>query len=374
VRRLTPAFLTLLMFGVVGLLVAAYIGKTLLAREDTRPPVTNRTLPMANADIQPGTTISAGHIGQGFFPSNRLEPDMLLADRMVVGRVAKELIKAAVPIRANMLYPPGELPPLEVAPGMRAVSVNIGDSVGMVDGMIRPGQYVDVLFTLQQSGMTDDRLQGGLTMRLFEGVKVLAINRNLMQGRPDRDGNHVTLELTEPQSNILVLAKDRGNITLTYNPSGKGDGGLAVSSADRVTLYEILGLKRPDPAKDPFTTEQFRGAGRSLQAFDDKGKRLDSYGTGGGGRAGFDYRGFLGAPAGNNGGYNGMSPGGYLYGPNNGGGWVLPNQGGGSSAPAAPDASGLPPTADRNGGFWQQPGDAQQRSAPTAARAVDLPN
>lgn len=275
-RRLTPAFLTVVMFGVIGLLVAAYVAKNLLAVEEQPPQVQTLLIPMAAVDIAKGTTVSEVHIGKGPFPVDRLASDTLRVERLIVGRVAKEDIKAANPIRANQLYQPGELPPLEIAVGMRAVSVSVDDSTSMVDGLIKPGNHVDVLFTFGTSGGGDDT-EGGITMRLFEGVKIIAINRNLAQSVLARGENRVTLELTEPQANILVLANERGNITLTYNPNGPGTGGLAVNSSERVTLYQILGLTPPTDPVEPFASEIFRGPNRSVQRFSDKGRLIDNY-------------------------------------------------------------------------------------------------
>ena len=114
---------------------------------------------------------------------------------------------------------------------MRAVTVQVGDGSSMVDGMIKPEDHVDVLFTAAGggSGTSDATFQGGLTMRLFEGVKILAINRSFTQGPVDRGNNRVTLELTEPQANVITLARDKGKITMTLNPNGKGSGGLALT-------------------------------------------------------------------------------------------------------------------------------------------------
>jgi pilus assembly protein CpaB len=201
---------------------------------------------------------------------------MLLTNRVIVGRVAKTPIKSAEPIKANQLYQPGELPPLVVGPGMRAVTVEVGDGASMVDGMIKPEDHVDILFTAMGggAGTSDATFQGGLTMRLFEGVKILAINRNFTQGAVDRGGNHVTLELTEPQANVITLARDKGKITLTLNPNGKGNGGLALSNAERITFYEILGLVQGENPKQPFLTEIFRGTGRQTMYFDERGRIL----------------------------------------------------------------------------------------------------
>lgn len=329
-KRLTPAALTLVMFGVIGLLVAAYIAKNLLAIEEQKAEIASRNIPMAIAEIAPGTVITENHLGQGPFPVDKLDRDTLLVNRVVVGRVAKETIKAAQPIRANQLYQPGELPPLEVAPGMRAVSVQVGDGVAMVDGMIKPNQFVDVLFTYQ--GSSDDHVQGGVTMRLFEGVRIIAINRSLTQSRVDRSSNRVTLELTEPQANVLVLAKDRGAITLTFNPNGRGSGGLSLSNAERVTLHEILGLRRAEPEAEPFVTEVFRKTERGVLWFNGQGRRIDAD---------------------------------YLRQQNDRRRMVLPNQPSDSPTPNAD-----PPTSPDDRGAVPGPQDAPKpRPAPTASRS-----
>ena len=267
----------MIMFGLVGVLVVVYFTKIMFAQKE-KPAVNNlREVPMAVTDISPGTVITADHLGMGRYDRTKLTPDVLLANRVIVGRVAKEAIRAANPIKAGQLYQPGELPPLDIGPGMRAVSVEVGDGVAVVDGIIKPGDSVDVLFTATGTGVgNDNTYQGGLTLRLFEGVKVLAINRNFAQGRVDRGNNHVTLELTVAQTNIIVLAKDRGKITLTYNPNGKGNGGLALSNSERVTLFELLGLEKSDPAREPFMTEIYRGSGRVTNRFDDRGRNIDS--------------------------------------------------------------------------------------------------
>ena len=335
------------MFGIVGLLVLGYVGKSLLARQEKPVAPALRDMPMAIADIAPGTLVTEGHLGMGKYQRELLKSNMLLANRVIVGRVAKTPIKAAEPIRSDQLYQPGELPPLEVADGMRAVSVEVGDGVAMVDGMIKPGQYVDILFTAQGggAGVNDATFQGGLTMRLFEGVKILAINRNFTQSRVDRGNNHVTLELTEAQTNIVVLARDRGKLTLTYNPSNKvGDGGLALSNAERVTLYEILGLKKQDPAKDPFQTEIYRGNGRTTNQFDEKGRFL-SGGSGAGGN--------LGVPAG---------------GVNGGGQYVLPNDATNNGAPQNNGRNNAPTPSINQPSQPQQQQQGQPNNNPGAPR------
>ncbi|MEK6259569.1 MAG: Flp pilus assembly protein CpaB [Planctomycetota bacterium] len=358
------------MFGIVGILVVGYVAKTMLAGQEKPAAPALRDIPAAVADLSPGTVITENHLGMVKVPREKLETNVLLANRVILGRVVKEPIKSGMPIKANQLYQPGELPPLDVAEGMRAVSVEVGDGVAMVDGMIKPGQYVDILFTAQGggAGVNDASFQGGLTMRLFEGVKILAINRNYTQSRVDRGNNHVTLELTEAQANIVVLARDRGKLTLTYNPSNAvGDGGLALSNTERVTLYEILGLKKQDPAKDPFQTEIYRGNSRMTNQFDEKGRFV-----GGGNGSGYGYSGW------NTGGYLGGTMGG-VYGNGNGGQYALPNDATNNGAPQNNGRYNVPTPGINQTAPQQQPQGQPNNNpgtprVPTASLPLPLQN
>lgn len=274
-KRLTPAFVTLLMLVVVGLLIGAYVVKTLMASEEPPAVPETRLIPMPTSDLEPGTLITDAHIGQAPVSRESLTPDTLISTRVVVGRVVKEKLKAAQPIRSNQLYQPGERPPLDVPADMRAITVVMGDSGSVVDGLIRPSQYVDVHLT--PSNTSDPRLRGGTTMTLFKGVKVLAINRSIATANVDRGGNSVTLELTPEQANIVILADTAGSLTMSYNPNGKGTGGVSISDADRATLEEILSLKPMPEPTPPFRTEQFRGGRRAVNTYRD-GKLIDERG------------------------------------------------------------------------------------------------
>lgn len=284
-RFLTPAFVTLAMLAVVGVLIGGYFVKGLFATPEKAPTVQTRNVPMSLGDLAPGTVITAAHIGQGPIRTEELQKsrDVMMNETKLIGRVVREKITAATPIRVSQLYQPGEFPSLEVEPGMRAVSISVGDSTALVGGQLKPNQYVDVQLTPQ---INDERTGGGMTLALFKGVKVLSVSR----GGRDRSGNQVTLEVTPRQVNVITLAKGRGELNLAYNPSGKGDGGVLAGTEDRATFDEILGLKAPTPPTPPVLTEHYKGSGRGVIAFFD-GKRSDmntSYGRNGyGGYGGY---------------------------------------------------------------------------------------
>lgn len=292
--RLTPWMLTVSAFLIVCLLSAAFLFKKLTAREiTTEPQVAVRSLPMATSDIEAGSLVTRAHLGNGPWRNTAdLSPDTFTSIDGVVGRIARERIPAATPLRGAQFYAPGDHPDLKVAPGMRAVTVNVGDDTAMVNGLIKPGQYVDVHMTVDRpaSGTTRNRRSrdDAMTLTLFEGVRVVAMNRSYTQSTAER-GHNVTLELGESQARVLLLAGQKGAIALTYNPSGPGNGGVqSESEQDRVTLQQLLGLTDDEPK--PFVTEHYRSGGRATHYFGEDGRYLDTLGGGdaGAGDSGID--------------------------------------------------------------------------------------
>jgi pilus assembly protein CpaB len=162
----------------------------------------------------------------------------------------------------------------------------------MLDGLIKPGDYVDVHFTLDPQGASglDERLSrlGGVSFTLLKGVKVLALNRGFRQSPVLPTGNSLTLELEPSQTNVLLVAQPRGTLSFSFNPNGEGTGGIALSNANRATLWEVLGLKKParkpDPEdpEQPFVTEIYRGTGSGSMQWNKDGKKFDPRSVGNG--------------------------------------------------------------------------------------------
>jgi pilus assembly protein CpaB len=282
-NRLTPARLSMVMFMVVGGLIAAYIAKGLLAVEEKKtaaPPL--RNIPMAISDLPAGTLVTEAHLGLGPVLPSKMTRDVLLSNKSIVGRVTKESITAAEPIHSGQLYEKGVYPPLKVRKGMQAVTILLG-SAAIVDGLVKPGQFVDVHFS-PTSLASDPRIGGGMTMTLFKGVKIVTINRQSSQGIvPGNDQNSVTLELSSEQANVMLVARDKGTLYFSYNPDGQGTGGLAVTGKDRATLEEILGLQpipKPPAPPTPFISQIYRGPTRRQYEFRQVGSKMMEWGGG----------------------------------------------------------------------------------------------
>lgn len=280
-KRLSPATLTLLMLLIIGGLVLVYVGKKLLARDEAPPVDQLIDVPMAIADLEPGTRITKGHLAIGKLLQSKLTRDIVKSDRVLLDRVVKTKIKAAQAISTLDLYAPNDGPPLDISPGMRAVTISLADGTAAVDGLVRPGNYVDIHFV--PAWQRDIARNGGMIMTLFKGVHVIALNRSVSssnEAATARGQNTVTLEMTPDHANVLLLASKKGQMTLVYNPDGKAENQFALRDQDKAYLDEILGLKPIEPKKNeavrPTVTELFSGASRRIQTFKD-GLRSDRY-------------------------------------------------------------------------------------------------
>jgi pilus assembly protein CpaB len=226
--------LTIAAFGIIALMAVGFLFKKLTAREVVaEAKVPSRSLPMAISEIEAGTVITRAHIGNGPWQAGSdLSPDTFTTAEGVIGRIAKEKITAARPLRGSQFYAPGDLPDLKVSEGMRAVTINVGDETAMVNGLIKPGQFVDVHMTIDGPAAGE-------------------------------------------QARIMLLAKQKGTIALSYNPTGAGGGGVSVKSEqDRVTLQQLLGIAPIKEKDKPFMTEHFREGMRSTTYFED-GRRVN---------------------------------------------------------------------------------------------------
>lgn len=292
--KLTPWLLTLVAFAVICLMAVTFFFKKLWATEVVQaPPIPARTMPMAITVIEPGTVITSKHIGIGPVSADeKLAPDTIKSSESVIGRIAKERIESAIPLKGSMFYAVGDYPSLKIQDGMRAVPISIDDATAVLSGMIKPGEFVDVYMTTDAGGGSQLQSAGGsagdhsgMTATLFKGVKVVAVNR-FGSGSSSLQGNgtsqSVTLELDEDQARIMLLAQQKGRIALTYNPTGSGTGGIDIKTEnDRVTVEQLLGLSKEPEPKKPFKTEHYRGAGRNSSYWRD-GERIDYQGSGSG--------------------------------------------------------------------------------------------
>jgi pilus assembly protein CpaB len=277
-----------ILFAFVGL-IAAYVIRDALRPK--APPVTMvNDVMVAMYDMPADSVLASEDIGRVNLPRTKVPAGTLMERRALVGRRLKQPIKALQPFTGNLLYPAGQGPTLSsrVKPGMRAVVIDAEPPSAGGGGLIKPGDVVDVLLTVDpravgsvgtsnNGGARDflqrdpDRIGGSRT--IVEGAQVLAIDASIDSTSPSnvrQSRLSVTLAVTPDDANRLALAKEIGRLQLTLRSKEEEP---ASAFPRRITIHELLGIEPPaDPSEedesDLFFAEVYRGTQRDELEFE----------------------------------------------------------------------------------------------------------
>ena len=111
-----------------------------------------------------------------------------------------------------------------LAPDSRAISIKVDEESG-VSGLIRPGDYVDVLLT--QVFEKADPARRALSEMVLANVRIIAIDQEIAQGgRPisavvGKQAQTVSLELTSEQVKKVIVAKQLGTLSLAVRAAAE---------------------------------------------------------------------------------------------------------------------------------------------------------
>jgi len=201
------------------------------AAAPSAPPVP-RVL-VAAVDLPTGTLLSTESLKwQAWTPGVPTDP--YLAEGKVksqdyVGAVTRLHLTPGQPILPDAVVLPGDKSFMAavLAPGMRAITINVGPTTS-VAGFARPGDRVDLLLTT-----SIDRLdQDGQILRYYPTLKatetiltnlrLLGADQTISDPRPPAPGgtappHTVTLEVTPKQAEIISVASDRGGLSLVLH-------------------------------------------------------------------------------------------------------------------------------------------------------------
>lgn len=274
-KSLTPAKLVGLVFALLVVLIVGFVVKRVMfAEEEEVAAPEGRVMPTAIAVLEPGTVVKQEHLGRARF-NRKLTGDELLSESGIVGRVVKRRIDSAVPIMAADLFALGQGPPLAVSTGYRAMTINVKEESSIMNGLLKPGQHVDIQWTPDDTLQRDPRMEqvGGLAMILIRGVQVLAINSSFSQEPLEASKNSITVEVAEKDASLLRLAETHGKISVAYTTDSSATAMVDVADPNRATLEELLGLdpvpeEEPEPTPEPpYVSTIYRGSGMQRAAF-----------------------------------------------------------------------------------------------------------
>lgn len=230
---------------------------------------------VAARDIPGGTALDAGHVTLQPVPEKFVQPYAARAAGEVLGRITVAPMAEGEQILLNKIRRPESAPrdatlSAMTPKGKRAVTIGV-DAITGVGGFVRPGDAVDVLWTIQLPQAGQPQSQGQVvTLTLFQEVPVLAVGQETLataRQRPEGGGRNdytVTLALTPQETSFLLFAREQGRIQLSLR-ARSDSGPVAVAPANINTLMEtVLGVPSGGQARGPKQVEVYKGLKRDV--------------------------------------------------------------------------------------------------------------
>ncbi|MDF7826454.1 Flp pilus assembly protein CpaB [Pontiellaceae bacterium B12227] len=124
----------------------------------------------------------------------------------------------------------------------RALSVPISGAAA-VSGMIKPGDYVDLLGTFTMPSKMNPQLTEQVTTTLFPKVKILAVGTKTtddMSGMRSSGSSSVTFEVEPEVAEIIVFAQHSGQLYLTLRHPDNPDTSTPGVRIDFDTLEGLI--------------------------------------------------------------------------------------------------------------------------------------
>jgi len=178
---------------------------------------------VAKKHIPSGTWVDEGLVEVTMVPRKFVQPGALRSPEEALGQLSLAPFAPGEQMLANKLSMRGVALSLTVPPGKRAVTVAV-DPAGSVAGLVKPGDLVDVLVTV-------DREKEPRTFALIQAAPVLAVGKSFsLQPVPEESSplvfsqtDTVTLAVSPFEAQRLTHLENIGRIKLTLRSPGDKD-------------------------------------------------------------------------------------------------------------------------------------------------------
>ncbi|MGD0652156.1 MAG: Flp pilus assembly protein CpaB [Verrucomicrobiia bacterium] len=202
----------ILMVGVVLGLASTILLYVYLRRQTQSYKANWKTVVVAAMEIPARTKITREKIVIFTTPPELISPGAIQDRRMVEGKLARTTIHSAAQITAADLMVEGEIPGLavRVPPGKRAIAIAASEIIA-VGGMIKPGDYVDVLGTYRDP---DGKIE--ITQMILQNAPVLAVNVGQTESStPEGAKTSMTLAVAPEDTERLTAAAVAGQLRVS---------------------------------------------------------------------------------------------------------------------------------------------------------------
>lgn len=206
-------------------------------------PVGGETVIVANKDILAKTTITADMVKEISVPKDYIQPNTLQDKKKVVGSITREAIVAGQQIMSRSLLIAGKTAGFTgiIPKDKRAMTVAVTEESG-VAGFTKPGDYVDVIVTLDQQELGEP-----ISKTILQNLQVLAYNRDVEDSADTTSVNKgaasttsktntVTLAVNPMEAVQLALGDEKGKIRLALRPFMSADSSIITTTVTPTSL------------------------------------------------------------------------------------------------------------------------------------------
>ncbi|MBM3251525.1 MAG: Flp pilus assembly protein CpaB [Candidatus Omnitrophica bacterium] len=243
--------ISLIVAVVMGLAAIILVNKYLqqVEQEKTKASVEVTRAVIATKRIPAGTAIDRTMVELRKIPLEFTQPGALDSVEAALGK------KAVIDIAANeqvlsskfsdaISKGPGSTLAMKTPFGKRAITISM-DELSAVGGMIRPGDYVDIIGNFPFPQMMDGKVETQIaTVMLFQNVLVLAVGAQIDQESLDKGSarsgaSTVTLALTPKEAELITYAQQQGQLKLVLrSPLDSTVESVPIASMD--TLLQFI--------------------------------------------------------------------------------------------------------------------------------------
>jgi pilus assembly protein CpaB len=275
-----PRFWLMLMGATFSGLLAGYVALVYVSSEPAplEAAAPSNTIVVAVRDLPAGSILLREDVEVVEWPGDAVPEGFASQPGEVVGRGLIMEVRKSEPLLDWKLADKeaGGGLPITIPEGMRAVSVEVDEVVG-VAGFVLPGTRVDVLVTVMPG---TDRRQT-TTKIILQNVRALAADQAYQQ---DIDGEPqpvtvVTLLVTPDEAEALTLASTEGRIQLALRNTLDGE---PVNTRGRQITSLVAGGGSSSGNGSSAAATQPAESGRVIESYEGGRRTLLKFGNGGG--------------------------------------------------------------------------------------------
>ncbi len=206
--------LAALLLGLISAILIGIYLSSLDGGEGAPPPVTTRTVVVAAVEITPLTQITPEMLVVKSIPLDLVLTGAFTDTEDAIGQTAQISIVPGEQILQSKVTSPdsaldffGVEAPLSliIPEGMRAFTIATS-AVGAAGGLVRPGDYVDLILTGEAIDAPEGVLTGASACYVLQNVEVLALNSNLSRTTGSSDAAAIAAVSANPEASRATMA------------------------------------------------------------------------------------------------------------------------------------------------------------------------